>query len=381
MHTGREGRVKISENDVPGLSCGQFNGNRMDLHRRYENIISKKKPSFPISKEFIIYLARYQRYFHFNISYDDLLRWDNSFPVLDKGGKDTLWRTVMYTRTEQDEINDNLLRIYVYLTAELEHTVMEHLKVESVDYCLFGNSNPFRIKVRNLLNDNYDYYYIKRADASRVYGLELEEMLSPNKVFYLVNEDTLVEQHISGIPGDQFLRNNIHEEGQNLVRLTKEFVKFNQRCFIRLLGDMRSYNFVVDMTPDFDQMQYRIRAIDFDQQCYEGRMKVYLPQFFKENFEFVDMAIKKLGDDSITQYQNEERSLMRRRVGANRYQLQRLIKTMRKDHITDARRLGMLKRDLADYHKNKSFIRLTSMGAVLYKHINLMLELDLSPVK
>ena len=353
----------------------------MDLHREFENIISKKKPSFPINKQFVVYLARYQRYFHFDITYNDLLRWEASFPVLDQSGKDTLWRTVMYSRSEQVEINDSLMRIYVYLTAEMEHTVMEHLAVENVDYCLFGNSNPFRIKIRNLLNDNYDYYYIKRADASRVYGLELEEMLSPNKVFYLVNEDTLVEQHISGIPGDQFLKNNVAEEGQNIVRLAKEFVKFNQRCFVRLLGDMRSYNFVIDMTPDFDQMQYRIRAIDFDQQCYEGRMKVYLPQFFKENYDFVDMAMKLLGEDSVTQYQNEERSLMRRRVGASRYQLQRLIKTMRKDTITDANRLGILKRELAEYHKNKSFLRLTSMGAVLYKHINICLELNLSPPK
>ena len=46
---------------------------------------------------------------------------------------------------------------------------------------------------------------------------------------------------------------------------------------------MRSYNFVVDITPDIEDYQYRIRAIDFDQQCYEGKMKLYMPHFFKEN--------------------------------------------------------------------------------------------------
>jgi hypothetical protein len=65
--------------------------------------------------------------------------------------------------------------------------------------------------------------------------------------------------------------------------LPKEFVKFNERCFVRLLGDMRSYNFVVNITPDIEDYQYRIRAIDFDQQSYEGRRNLYLPQFFKEN--------------------------------------------------------------------------------------------------
>lgn len=349
----------------------------MDLHRQYENIITNKKESFPICPELVIYLMRYERYFDFDLNYEDLLRWEAAFPVNDGEGNDTYWRTVMYDRSEQQEINDRLTRIYVYLTADLEHTVMEHLVVDSIDYCLFGNSNPFRVKIRNLLNDNHDYYYIKRADASRVYGLELEEMLSPNKIFYLVNENTLVEQHISGIPGDQFLKHNLHEQGHNLVRLAKEFVKFNQRCFTRLLGDMRSYNFVVDMTPDFDQMQYRIRAIDFDQQCYEGRKNIYLPQFFKENYPFVDMALSRLGENSITQYQNEERSLMRRRVAANRYQLQRLVRAMRQDHISDARRVGILKRSLAEHHKDKGFLRLTTMGSILFKHINLTLELKL----
>ena len=64
------------------------------------------------------------------------------------------------------------------------------------------------------------------------------------------------------------------------------YVKFNERCFARLLGDMRSYNFVIDITPDIEDYQYRLRAIDFDQQSYEGRKNLYLPQFYKENFEF-----------------------------------------------------------------------------------------------
>ncbi len=355
----------------------------MDLHREFENIISRKKPNYSISPELMLYLARYQRYYHFDVEYEDLLRWEHSMAVLDESGKDTLWRSVMYPNHEQEEIHNSLRRIYVYLTADSDHGVMEHLRVASVDYCLFGNSNPFRIKIINMLNDNHDYYYIKRADASRVYGLELEEMLSPNKVFYLVNEATLVEQHISGIPGDQFLSSSIIETGHNPVRLAKEFVKFNTRCFARLLGDMRSYNFVVDMTPDFDQMQYRIRAIDFDQQSYEGRKNIYLPQFFKENYAFVDMALSKLGNESIEQYQNEERSLMRRRVGANRYQLQRLIRAMRKDKISDARRVATLKRQLAEHHEDKGFLRLSNMGSILFKHINLSLELKLRipPIK
>jgi len=50
---------------------------------------------------------------------------------------------------------------------------------------------------------------------------------------------------------------------------------------IRLLGDMRSYNYVIVATHDFDHVVYKIRAIDFDQQCYEGNFKVYRPQFLR----------------------------------------------------------------------------------------------------
>ena len=73
----------------------------------------------------------------------------------------------------------------------------------------FGNSNPFRIKIRNNLNDNFTYYYIKKADSSRIYGLELEHITSPYNLNYILNKNTLIEEHISGIPGDEFLKTDL----------------------------------------------------------------------------------------------------------------------------------------------------------------------------
>ena len=58
---------------------------------------------------------------------------------------------------------------------------------------------------------------------------------------------------------------------------------------IRLLGDMRAYNYVIIPTHDFDQVVYKIRAIDFDQQSFEGDFKVYRPQLFKENKAVVNL--------------------------------------------------------------------------------------------
>ena len=96
----------------------------------------------------------------------------------------------------------------------------------------------------------------------------------------------MIEEHIPGIPGDVFITDHLQDPNINVIRLAKEFVKFNERCFVQLLGDMRSYNYVVNIIPDIEDFQYRIRAIDFDQQSYEGRKNLYLPQFYKENIAF-----------------------------------------------------------------------------------------------
>lgn len=47
---------------------------------------------------------------------------------------------------------------------------------------------------------------MKKADASRVYGLELKHLLSPNRLNFLTHGDTLVEEYVAGIPGDIYIR-------------------------------------------------------------------------------------------------------------------------------------------------------------------------------
>ena len=92
---------------------------------------------------------------------------------------------------------------------------------------------------------------------------------------------------------------------------------------------MRSYNFVVDITPDIEGTQYNIRAIDFDQQCYEGNLKIYMPQYFKENFKMVDLVLKKLQPKSIEQYRTEIRSLLVKRVQNSLRRFEYLVSIMK----------------------------------------------------
>src|SRR5690242_20675026 len=296
---------------------------------------SRKKPFFPVNDDLRSYLKTHGREIKLPVSYNDLMNFTYSLPIRDKNGKDTLWEKTLYDMSQWKFLQEGLVKLYAIIKTEGDYSFTNHLEVARIDYCSFGNSNPFRIRIVNRFNDNYDHYYIKKEDASRVYGLELEHLLSPNRIIFLTGANTLVEEHIPGIPGDVFVRDYFDRAETNKIRIAKEFVKFNERCFIRLLGDMRSYNFVINVTPDVEDYQYRIRSIDFDQQSYEGRKNLYLPQFYKENYEYVELVLKNLSPVIIEQYQTEEQTAMALRVIAARKQLMELLNIMIKDEISE----------------------------------------------
>ena len=51
----------------------------------------------------------------------------------------------------------------------------------------------------NAYNENQDYYYIKKADASRIYGLRVgAPSFLPTRMHYLIADDLLVEEHSGG---------------------------------------------------------------------------------------------------------------------------------------------------------------------------------------
>ncbi|HMC97978.1 MAG TPA: hypothetical protein VKG92_10000 [Flavobacteriales bacterium] len=332
------------------------------------NHIGHKKPLYPVKEGLGQYLAAHGRSLPLPLAYDELHRFDSLMPQYNASGKETLWNTVLLRPSEQEEMHQRLVETYQVLIADGRH--IEHLQVAGIDLCPYGNSQPFRIKILNKINDNHDYYYIKRTDASRVYGLELEHLLSPNRINYLVEGDTLVEEHIIGVPGDSFITEPARYGGvMNEVRLSKEFVKFNERCFVRLLGDMRAYNFVVDVIHDLDQVQYRIRSIDFDQQSYEGRMRIYLPQFYKENIPYVRLAQAVIGPETADQYRNEERSLLRRRYKLAQEAVEGLLAVMRDDPIAPPENLNLLAGELARHHSDGRMERCTSMGELLALHL------------
>lgn len=335
---------------------------------------SKKKISFPVSVLLEQYLHLHHRIISLPLQYEDMTQYIASAPLYNVLGQDTFWETVFYSEYDQEWINEALCTIYALLKTDGDTKVIEHLSVSRIDYCIFGNTKPFRVRIINKLNDNYDHFYIKKTDASRIYGLELEELMSPNSVLYLIDHQTLIEEHIAGLPGDDFIKNHLSSDAFNQIRIAKEFIKFNERCFIQLLGDMRSYNYIVVVTPDIEGFQYRIRPIDFDQQSYEGRKMFYLPQYFKENNGILNLGFKHLTQDSVKQYQLEERSLIARRAKISSERLNKLLACMVKDDISSIAKVEQLRFELYEHHRNTAYLQCKNMGEIVFHNINLVLQ-------
>jgi predicted transcriptional regulator len=335
-------------------------------------IISKKKEIFPITKALRSYIKKYDREMDLPIYYGDLLRYDNSIPLYDKTGNDTLWETVFFPQGDMEHINASLKKVYAIMKSDGDLSVMDHLIIDRVDLCVYGNTQPFRVRVVNQINDNFDYFYIKNADASRIYGLELEHLLSPNKISYVVNRETLIEEHIVGIPAELFIKKYLGSANLNEIRLAKEFVKFNERCFVRLLGDMHSSNFVIDITPDFEDVEYRLRAIDFDQQSYEGRRAIYLPQYYTQNNPIIKIGLKHMTPETVKQYQREERSNIANRLKVEHKRIKDLLLAMKKDKLSKPENITRLRKELADFYEDKDFLKCECMGDLVEMSLEML---------
>lgn len=339
------------------------------------NTIKYKKPTYKIKAPLKEHLKHYSRVQVLPIKYEDLLEYEHLIPITNDAGENTLWYTVFYNTERTSKIHNSLKKIYQMLFSEGD--TIPYLKVESIEFCSFGNSNPLRIKIINEINDIHDYFYVKKADASRIYGLELEEIFSPDKVNYIVDKDTLIEEHIVGIPADEFIKKHDGVEIENRLRFTKEFVRFNERSFIRLLGDMRAYNFVIEITQDFDNIQYRIRAMDFDQQSYEGRKNIYKPQFFKDNYAIVKLVIELFTDELIKQYTRMERVAMKKRYLSAKQRTKSLLRKMKKDKISSFVNVLQLRKELGKHHNTKVFENCNSMGDILNLHLEMSLGVQI----
>jgi len=292
----------------------------------------------------------------------------------DRSGKWTHWENAVYEPRQFELVKKKLISTYLVLKQTGRSITASKFVIDGIDFCEYGNSMPFRITIVDVNTGQYDFFYVKPGDASRIYGLELEHLLTDYPIHFLFHKNTLVEENIKGTPGDIFLGQNHELTKSEKVGIARAFVQFNEHCFARLLGDMRSYNFVVNSTSPTGGNEYTIRAIDFDQQCYEGRKKLYLPQFYKENSEYVELVLQNLSPAEIEETRRGECIKMAARISTCESRIRDLFDSMMKDDISENYKIQLLRAELNEHFQTTRFSACNSMGAIVKQQLTLSLQ-------
>src|SRR5690606_4829457 len=128
--------------------------------------------------------------------------------------------------------------------------------------------------------------------------------------------------------------------------------------------DMRAYHYVMQITPDLDDFQFRIRAIDFDQQLYDGSPKVYMPQYFKENLPYVKLAMEHCTENTLLQYQQEERSSIVHRVRSERHRIKDLRDASKLQTLSTTENISRLREGYRVFYNNEDYLDCKSMTEI-----------------
>ena len=116
-------------------------------------------------------------------------------------------------------------------------------------------------------------------------------------------------------------------------------------------------------------MQYRIRAMDFDQQSYDGRITFYRPHFFRENGALIDFGKKHMDVQSMRQYQAEERALIALRIKIERERLDSLLDAMCTEPLAPPEKIAQLREGLADHYDDATFLACHTMGELVRRSL------------
>jgi len=126
-----------------------------DLQAQHEPSLkpSRKKPMYKVNPDLREFLQQHGRQKKYLVDYADLRRFTYSTALKDKHGNDTMWETVSYDSRDWDYLREVLVETYAALRTEGDLTFVPQLDLARIDFCPFGNSQPFRIRIVNKFND------------------------------------------------------------------------------------------------------------------------------------------------------------------------------------------------------------------------------------
>jgi hypothetical protein len=103
-----------------------------------------------------------------------------------------------------------------------------------------------------------------------------------------------------------------------------------------------------------------------------------MPQFFKENRPFVDLVLRQLNAEVVRQYQQEERSLIARRIKAHRHRIRDLRDLIIQDNVSTPEKIRQLGDELAHHYDDMVFSRCKTMGEIIERSLKRLLVKSLA---
>lgn len=121
-------------------------------------------------------------------------------------------------------------------------------------------------------------------------------------------------------------------------------MKFNERSFVRLLGDMRSYNFVFVVTPDFEEAQLR-HPRDGLQSTELRRAEELLPAAVLQGQHAAGAVLHQApAPETANQYRREEQTLLLQRASLASERLGLLLHDMAAEPIAPPEKVHLFAR-------------------------------------
>jgi len=101
-------------------------------------------------------------------------------------------------------------------------------------------------------------------------------------------------------------------------------------------------------------------------------LKIYMPQYFKENNPIINLGLKSMTSVLELQYQREERTRLLMRVRSAGSQLKALINAMRTEKLSTEENVDNLRHELAELYGDGNFLNARTMGDLINTSLQML---------
>jgi len=270
----------------------------------------------------------------------------------------------------RDEFHQAVRQVASHLWGGEAHPpeLFQNLSVVSVHEYTYADHKPLRIEVM-LPGAVTHTFYAKPFNERRLYGLELEHLLSPYKYDYSVSGEAIFEDHIMGTDAKDFMEAYRGYPYRN-PDFAEEMLRLDFRTRAFLLGDMHDQNYIISQVESGDERAFVARPIDFDKlfliRDLEGAGVIST-----KDRESVTELLGKGRCESVIGF---ERERMKRRFYENKARIRDLFNLIGQSQDCSSS-LPDLSMSLAQHYGSQDLYDADSMGELFRGHLRRVLQL------